>query len=197
MTIPREVIFMDKINYKEIKFMFEELGMTYLEISVYFKCNKSLIRRIAKRHSKMKNALSKKRKKIIERSKINVFLQKDDKLLSCCDFFSQQGKIVKDNIIFDLNNVDITVRNRNCGYIKNIMRLKYKIEDNKLILTPISSYKFAIIIYPYIYLYRNNPVETLKALDEIRNFRKKEEFEKMRVNKGKTFNMPNISDNKR
>lgn len=154
-----------KIDYDLMRFMFEDLGMTYQEIAIYFRCKKSYIRCITKRHKKMNSCLSRKRKKLIERSEIGIFSSGKNNIFSCAEIYMKAGQI-KDHIVFDLDKIDD--KNSFMKYIKNNMRLTYKVNDNKMILAPVSSYKFAILVYPYLFLYNDNPVETLKALDNMR-----------------------------
>lgn len=157
------------MNYKEVQFLFENLGMTYKEISIYLDVNKSVIRKIDKRH-KFNNLNSRKRKRIIERAKIklsfdkiknNVFNKTTGNLT---DLFAQYGTF--ENKIISINFKLFTNFKKSfeiSKWIKKDLHICNKLIENNIYLTEKSSVKFARLIFPYYYLF-NNPVETLKTI---------------------------------
>lgn len=155
------------MDYKQVKFLFEELGMTFYEISIYLGINKSKVRKIAKRH-KLDNKRSKKRKRILERAKIFISFDRLDKYFkrntgNLADLYIKYGKFENDTIFINCNSMfnskGLTLLNK---WIKKDLHICNKINNFTLEFTEKSSVKFMNLIYPYHFIF-TNPVETLKA----------------------------------
>ena len=167
------------INYLELKKLHEIEGFTFKELSFYYNCNISTIKKISKRHEiKSIRGISKVRDKIIKKSKINLFAEKetdiknaelflknefnidDLNIISYVYLFLKIGRIENDKVILSFENKDMNKIKR-CFYF--ILKMPCYVIKNDLYLTKKSSVNFLFLIYPYANFYFNSPVETLKT----------------------------------